>query len=425
LCTCLAELANERRSLGVLGRDGTGARIAKCETPTSSPCASAAAGTLFWRDIAGNTLAESDLSGNITKEYIYFAGQRTAWVDASSGDVYYYYTDQIGSVRRITTQTGTPCYSADFTPYGQEIYDGATSCTQNYKFAGYERDSETGLDYAHARYYNSRLGRFTSPDPLGGGIGNPQSLNRYSYVRNNPINLTDPSGMHDPGGWDDDNCTVNEADSDCGYLFGVGVGAGYAGLLFPGAGLTDDYGGYLFQFSLGAQDELGENTLNFGYFDADTAIYYGFPYELYANSNLTFDQLLDIVSSYNMSYIDDKTIACVAQVESSGNPNAASDASSSIGLMQMNQGAVTTVYNWYSDSTVFSGFTSASDLYSQQTTASVSIMSGSAYLQMIAFDYPSWSYGMPDALGYYYSGPSSSAPSAAYQDKVMGCVKDH
>ncbi len=134
-------------------------------------------------------MAESDLSGNITKEYIYFAGQRTAWVDASSGDVYYYYTDQIGSVRRITTQTGTPCYNADFTPYGQEIYDGATSCQQNYKFAGYERDSETGLDYAFARYYNSRLGRFTSPDPLAGGIGNPQSLNRYAYVLNNPVNL--------------------------------------------------------------------------------------------------------------------------------------------------------------------------------------------------------------------------------------------
>ncbi len=197
--------------------DGTGARIAKCETPTSSPCASAAAGTLFWRDIAGNTLAESDLSGNITKEYIYFAGQRTAWVDASSGDVYYYYTDQIGSVRRITTQTGTPCYNADFTPYGQEIYDGATSCQQNYKFAGYERDSETGLDYAHARYYNSRLGRFTSPDPLSGGLGNPQSLNRYAYVVNNPVNNLDPSGLF---------CNVGQSCNGDGWNSGWGSDGG-------------------------------------------------------------------------------------------------------------------------------------------------------------------------------------------------------
>jgi RHS repeat-associated protein len=64
-----------------------------------------------------------------------------------------------------------------------------------YKFTGYERDPETGNDYAFARYYNPRLGRFMTPDQLGGGIGDPQSHNRYAYVGNNPINLTDPSGL--------------------------------------------------------------------------------------------------------------------------------------------------------------------------------------------------------------------------------------
>jgi RHS repeat-associated protein len=68
----------------------------------------------------------------------------------------------------------------------------------NYKFAGKERDSESGLDYFGARYNSSSLGRFMSPDPENSsGYDNPtdpQGWNAYSYVRNNPLNLTDPDG---------------------------------------------------------------------------------------------------------------------------------------------------------------------------------------------------------------------------------------
>ena len=87
------------------------------------------------------------------------------------------------------------CYQASFTPYGEEHLAQTTTCSQNYKLTGYERDSETGLDYAFARYYNSRIGRFVSADPLAGNISDPQSLNRYAYVANNPTNYTDPAGM--------------------------------------------------------------------------------------------------------------------------------------------------------------------------------------------------------------------------------------
>jgi len=68
------------------------------------------------------------------------------------------------------------------------------ACPSNYQFAGYWKDSETGLYYAEARYYNPRLGRFMSADPLGGSI-NPQSQNRYAYVLNNTENLIDPLGL--------------------------------------------------------------------------------------------------------------------------------------------------------------------------------------------------------------------------------------
>jgi len=65
----------------------------------------------------------------------------------------------------------------------------------SYKFTGKERDSESGLDNFGARYYGSNLGRFLSPDePLADQQPeDPQSWNLYSYVRNNPLNSTDPS----------------------------------------------------------------------------------------------------------------------------------------------------------------------------------------------------------------------------------------
>jgi RHS repeat-associated protein len=65
------------------------------------------------------------------------------------------------------------------------------------QFTGYERDDETGLDYAQARYYSNIAGRFTSPDPLLSSASSkePQSWNRYSYVGNRPTVLRDPSGL--------------------------------------------------------------------------------------------------------------------------------------------------------------------------------------------------------------------------------------
>jgi RHS repeat-associated protein len=165
--------------------DGNGLRVEKSNSATN--------GTLYWRSITGDAIAESNLSGTITNEYVFFAGRRIAQ-DASSG-VYFYYADQTGSTTVMTNASGTPCYQATFTPYGEEQATQTTCQQNNYKFTGFERDAETGLDYAFARYYDSRLGRFLNPDPLGGDISNPQSLNRYAYVANDPANFVDPSGQ--------------------------------------------------------------------------------------------------------------------------------------------------------------------------------------------------------------------------------------
>ena len=70
------------------------------------------------------------------------------------------------------------------------------------KFTGYQKDEESGLDFAEARMYENRHGRFTAIDPLlaSGKSANPQSFNRYVYVMNNPLIYTDPEGLQ-AGKW--------------------------------------------------------------------------------------------------------------------------------------------------------------------------------------------------------------------------------
>ncbi len=179
--------------------DGNDLRVQKGSA--SSGCTSPTWNELYWRDTGGNTIAETDGTGSTTNasynEYVFFAGQRIAQSNPYSGNVFYYFADHLGSTRVVTNSAGSPCYEADFLPYGAENTPASftNSCSTNYKFTGYERDPETSNDYAFARYYSSRLERFLSTDPLGGDISDPQTLNKYTYVRNNPINMTDPSGL--------------------------------------------------------------------------------------------------------------------------------------------------------------------------------------------------------------------------------------
>jgi RHS repeat-associated protein len=97
----------------------------------------------------------------------------------------------------------------DYLPFGEELGAGVGGRTtgQGYvadnvrqKFGGgKERDDETGLDYFGARYYSSTMGRFTSVDPIAMAVArliDPQSINLYSYTRNNPLKFIDPTGQY-------------------------------------------------------------------------------------------------------------------------------------------------------------------------------------------------------------------------------------
>jgi RHS repeat-associated protein len=175
--------------------DGDNERVAK------------SSGKLYWRGVDGTVLDETDLTGSTTNgsfnEYVYFNGEIIARRD-SSNDAFYYVSDQIGSARTIAevpggTRTATLCFDTDYYPFGTQRAPIVSSCATNYRFAGSELDNpESSLYNSNARFYATFEGRFTSPDPSGLSMANPtdpQQLNLYSYVRNNPLIFADPTGL--------------------------------------------------------------------------------------------------------------------------------------------------------------------------------------------------------------------------------------
>jgi RHS repeat-associated protein len=167
--------------------DGDGSRVKKSNGST---------GTLYW---AGG-MAESDLTAVSTtwKEYVLFGSKRIARRDASNSTVHYFFSDHLGSTAVITSSTGTIEQDMDYSPYGGVVFG---SSADHYLFNGKEYDSETLFYNFGARYYSGAQGRFLTPDWAAkpttvpyAVFGDPQSLNLYSFVENNPINRADADG---------------------------------------------------------------------------------------------------------------------------------------------------------------------------------------------------------------------------------------
>jgi RHS repeat-associated protein len=155
-------------------------------------------------------------------------------------NAHFYSGDHLGSARLLTAWGGAPVWSGTFLPYGVEWNPTAT--TNNYKFTDQEHDAETGdsltaLDHFWFRQYRGGLGRWMSPDPAGLAavdLSNPQSLNRYAYVNNDPINWFDPFGLV--------RCTLDGAPINCNRIapllangfIELGPGPGVWGLILSG-----------------------------------------------------------------------------------------------------------------------------------------------------------------------------------------------
>ena len=145
------------------------------------------------------------------KEYGYRNGQLlVVWDGSETGDrqLQWLVQDHLGSTRMVVDRSGSlgGVRRHDFAPFGEELFAGGgiRSASNGYggdsvrqKYTGQERDDETGLDFAQARYYANAQGRFTSTDPIAMAVdrlGDPQRINLYSYTRNNPLSLIDPTG---------------------------------------------------------------------------------------------------------------------------------------------------------------------------------------------------------------------------------------
>ncbi|MBC7250372.1 MAG: RHS repeat-associated core domain-containing protein [Anaerolineae bacterium] len=114
------------------------------------------------------------------------------------GDVVYYlYGDHLGSVSLVTDHAARITARQRFFPYGETRHATGVPPT-DFGFTGQRNESTIGLYDYRARFYDPVLGRFISADTVVPNPGKPQDLNRYAYVRNNPLRYTDPSGHSPP-----------------------------------------------------------------------------------------------------------------------------------------------------------------------------------------------------------------------------------
>jgi len=148
----------------------------------------------------------------------------------TAGVVTYLHADQLGSIRMITSSTGTSVGTATYTAYGTRTTTGTTSA---FGYAGQYTDTESGLQWLRARYYDPTTGQFLTVDPLTAATGA-----RYAYAGGNPITGSDPSGLISVG-----LCVSGQA----GLLLG-----GIAQVCFVVA--TDDRDG---SFTAGFTETLG------------------------------------------------------------------------------------------------------------------------------------------------------------------------
>jgi RHS repeat-associated protein len=153
-----------------------------------------------------------ECTSGICTKYIFAGSQRIANIKGT--ETYYYHTDHLGSSSIITDKNATKVEDIFYYPYGEMKFHTG-SINVGHKFTGQEYDAETGLYYYGARYYDPKLGRFISADTMVPEPFNPQALNRYSYVLNNPLRYIDPTGhgffdfLDDVWDWIDE--TVDDA----------------------------------------------------------------------------------------------------------------------------------------------------------------------------------------------------------------------
>lgn len=157
---------------------------------------------VFAYGLNGQLVGEYDGATNAPLQEIIYLGGRPLAV-LRGGNVYYVHADHLGTPRAVMDDTGAIIWRWESDPFGSGLPDGDVDgdgvlFTLNLRFPGQYYDQETGLHYNYFRYYDPRLGRYLTSDPLGLAGG----MNTYAYVLNNPLNFIDPLGLAVGDWWD-------------------------------------------------------------------------------------------------------------------------------------------------------------------------------------------------------------------------------
>ena len=138
----------------------------------------------------GNVWEEENLTSNVVTNRDYANGVQIEYILTSTWSQYYLIEDALGSVRLVTGSTASSVFSSNYKPYGLNYGQLGSS---EFMYTGKQNDPVTGFYFYGARFYYPAISRFISEDTSSGSTS-PLSLNRYSYVEDNPVSFNDPTG---------------------------------------------------------------------------------------------------------------------------------------------------------------------------------------------------------------------------------------
>jgi RHS repeat-associated protein len=144
--------------------------------------------TVYHYDLAGNLIAETRVDGSLIRDYVWVDATPVAQME-SSGQLTYLHTDHLNTPRLGTDSAQQVVWRWEGKAFGDTAASG--SVTVNLRLPGQYYDAESGLHYNWNRYYDPRIGRYITSDPIGLAGG----LNTYAYVGNNPLFWVDPDGL--------------------------------------------------------------------------------------------------------------------------------------------------------------------------------------------------------------------------------------
>src|SRR3989454_7949120 len=151
---------------------------------------SSSSGTSVFAYDGDNLVEETNASGAVVARYEGTQNIDEPLAMLRSGSTSYYHADGLGSVTSLSNAAGALAQTYTFDSFGNQTAPSG-SLTNPFQYTARESDTETGLYFYRARYYDPNGGRFVSEDPMAFRAG----VDFYAYVLNNPTNLVDPKGL--------------------------------------------------------------------------------------------------------------------------------------------------------------------------------------------------------------------------------------